>query len=188
MKRPAPSTSCVKVSCYTRPSLPLMIPCRRCSGCQNHGRKVRADPENLGSKSLHLWYPTYSHLFAFPAVTCFNGRLSQSQVRSPGSPQDAVSFPTAPTSPTISETDTNDSDALTVVNPPALISKFEMKYWYHGISSNPPELLWRSDLETQPFPNPRAWSSLLQNLQKDCPRCLQLRRSTPHGILSLLRS
>jgi hypothetical protein len=55
-------------------------------------------------------------------------------------------FPASPTSSTISEADTlysqlsNDSEALTVVSP-ALISKFEMTYWYHGISGNPPKLM-----------------------------------------------
>lgn len=37
---------------------------------------------------------------------------------------------------------------------PDLISKCEMKSWYHGISGNPPKLMWRSDLETNPFPIP----------------------------------
>ncbi len=77
-------------------------------------------------------------------------------------PQDAVgspASPTFPTSPTISEAETlysqlsNDSDALTVVTPD-LISKYEMHFWYHGISGNPPKLLWRSDIETNPFAIP----------------------------------
>lgn len=36
----------------------------------------------------------------------------------------------------------------------ALISKFEMKYWYRGISGNPPELMWRSEFDSNPFPIP----------------------------------
>ena len=61
--------------------------------------------------------------------------------------------------PPLSEAETlylelsNDSDAPTVVAPD-LISKYEMNFWYHGISSNPPQLMWRSDLETNPFPIP----------------------------------
>ncbi|PPR03819.1 hypothetical protein CVT26_000995 [Gymnopilus dilepis] len=45
------------------------------------------------------------------------------------------------------------SDAFTAINPD-LISKYESKFWYHGISSYPPDLLWRSDLETNPIPHP----------------------------------
>ncbi len=29
-----------------------------------------------------------------------------------------------------------------------------MNFWYHGLSGNPPKLMWRSDLETNPFPIP----------------------------------
>ena len=66
--------------------------------------------------------------------------------------------PTSPASPTISEAETlysqlsNDLDALTVA--PDLISKYEKNFWYHGISGDPPKLMWRSDLETNPFPIP----------------------------------
>jgi hypothetical protein len=71
-------------------------------------------------------------------------------------PQDATQ---PPTSSTISEAEalyselSNDSDARTIVAPD-LISKYEMNFWYHGISSDPPKLMWRSDLETNPFPIP----------------------------------
>ena len=47
----------------------------------------------------------------------------------------------------------NDSDARTIVAPD-LISKYEMNFWYHGVSGNPPKLMWRSDLKTNPFPIP----------------------------------
>jgi hypothetical protein len=86
--------------------------------------------------------------------------------------------PTFPTSPTISEADTlysqlsNDSDALTVVAP-ALISKFEMTYWYHGISGDPPKLMWRSDLETNPFPIPALGDRFFKIPQK-----------TSHGVFN----
>jgi hypothetical protein len=81
-------------------------------------------------------------------------------VRAP--PQDATqppASPTSPTSPALSKAETlyselsNDSDARTVVAPD-LISKYEMNFWYHGVSGNPPKLMWRSDLETNPFPIP----------------------------------
>ena len=64
-----------------------------------------------------------------------------------------------PASPTLSKSEalyselSNDSDARTVVAP-NLISKYEENFWYHGISGNPPKLMWRSDLETNPFPVP----------------------------------
>ncbi|KAF8973546.1 hypothetical protein BDZ97DRAFT_1912033 [Flammula alnicola] len=125
--------------------------------------KVRADPVNLGTVTCFM-------------VDCLNRRYS---AQAP--PQDAVGSPTSPTfptSPTISEADTlysqlsNDSDALTVI-PPALISKFEMKYWYHGISGNPPELMWRSDLEANPFPIPALGA-----------RFFKIPKKTAHGVFN----
>lgn len=46
----------------------------------------------------------------------------------------------------------NDPDARTVVARD-LLSKYEMNFWY-GLSEDPPQLLWRSDVETNPFPVP----------------------------------
>ncbi|KAF8494846.1 hypothetical protein F5888DRAFT_1795001 [Russula emetica] len=126
--------------------------------------KVRADPVHLGTVTCFM-------------VDCLNRRYS---TQAP--PQDAVGSPTSPTSPTfptsptISEADTlysqlsNDSDALTVVAP-ALISKFEMHYWYHGISGNPPKLMWRSDLEANPFPIPAPGA-----------RFFKIPNKTAHGV------
>ena len=77
---------------------------------------------------------------------------SQDATQSPDSP-------ISPTSPTLSDAEilfsqlSNDSDAYAVVAP-YLISKYEMNFWYHGISDNPPKLMYRSDLETNPFPIP----------------------------------
>lgn len=44
------------------------------------------------------------------------------------------------------------------VTAPNLISPYEKKFYYHGISADPPPLLWRSDISTRPFstPEPRA--------------------------------
>ncbi|KAH8976621.1 hypothetical protein EDB86DRAFT_2839786 [Lactarius hatsudake] len=120
--------------------------------------KVRADPVRLGTVTCFM-------------VDCLNRRYS---AQAP--PQDAVDSPTSPTSLTISEADTlysqlsNDSDALTVVAP-ALISKFEMHYWYHGISGNPPKLMWRSDLEANPFPIPAPGA-----------RFFKIPNKTAHGV------
>ena len=64
-----------------------------------------------------------------------------------------------PTSPIFSEYErlyselSIDLDAHTVVAPD-LISKYEMNFWYHGLSDDPPQLMWRSDFETRPFPIP----------------------------------
>ncbi|PPR01659.1 hypothetical protein CVT24_001553 [Panaeolus cyanescens] len=68
-------------------------------------------------------------------------------------PQDAPVFPTVSQADTLLSQLSNDSSALTIVAPD-LVSKFESNFWYHGISSNPPQLLWRSDLETNPFRHP----------------------------------
>jgi len=65
--------------------------------------------------------------------------------------------PTPPTSPALSDTETlwselsGNSDALTVVAPD-MVSKYEMHFYYHGIGDF--QLMWRSDLETNPFPIP----------------------------------
>jgi hypothetical protein len=60
------------------------------------------------------------------------------------------------TSPTLSDAPTLfsqisiASDATVVA--PHLISEFERVHYWHGISMDPPELLYRSDLESNPFP------------------------------------
>lgn len=79
--------------------------------------------------------------------------------QSPISPSSA----TLPTSPTLSNPETlysamsDDSDAHIVISP-HLITKFERQFYYNGVSANPPELLYRSDLETNKFyvPTPGA--------------------------------
>ncbi|KII88088.1 hypothetical protein PLICRDRAFT_698552 [Plicaturopsis crispa FD-325 SS-3] len=125
--------------------------------------KVRADPTNLGSSTCFM-------------IDCVNRRYSAQDP-----PQDTVASPTlpaSPASPTFSEADTlysqlsNDSEALTVVSP-ALISKFEMTYWYYGISGNPPKLMWRSDFESNPFPLPALGAHSFKIPQK-----------TAHGVFN----
>ena len=56
----------------------------------------------------------------------------------------------------------NDSDTFRTVVAPDLISKYEMNFWYHGVSGDPPKLLWRSDLETNPFPTPPAGANFFK--------------------------
>lgn len=79
----------------------------------------------------------------------------------PGHSSTSPTSPSFPVSPVLSDAETlfsqlsNNSSALTVV-PPDLISQFEINFWYHGISGNPPKLLWRSDFETNEFPLPKV--------------------------------
>ncbi|KAI0640611.1 hypothetical protein C8Q79DRAFT_995545 [Trametes meyenii] len=37
-----------------------------------------------------------------------------------------------------------------------------MNFWYHGISGDPPKLMWRSDIETNPFPVPPPGTNFFQ--------------------------
>ncbi|RDX44158.1 hypothetical protein OH76DRAFT_1559897 [Lentinus brumalis] len=46
------------------------------------------------------------------------------------------------------------ANTFTVVAP-ALVSQFEAKYYWNGISDEPPELFYRSDLDSNPFPHPK---------------------------------
>lgn len=125
--------------------------------------KVKADPIHLGT------------------VTCFMVDCLKRRYTVQASPQDATQSPASPTSPvsaTLSQAETvypelrSDSDAHTVVAP-NLISKFEMKYWYHGISGDPPKLLWRSDLKSNPFPNPPPGA-----------RFFKIPTKTAHGVFN----
>ncbi|KAI0674586.1 hypothetical protein C8Q78DRAFT_1076207 [Trametes maxima] len=103
-------------------------------------------------------------------MTCFMIECVKEQHEVPArrqnpAPQPPVppSSPTFPASPTFSDPEivysrmSTESDAHTVVAP-HLITKFERQFYYHGISGNPPELLYRSDLENNAFyvPTPGA--------------------------------
>ena len=67
----------------------------------------------------------------------------------------AVRPPTSSASPASStEPMSNDDPDFHTVIAPDLLSKYEMNFWYHGLSDEPPKLMWRSDLETNPFPTP----------------------------------
>ena len=104
-------------------------------------------------------------LRAFSAVNCFQVDLLRRTYSAEPSAQESAGSPTSPTSqpfptsPGVSEADTvfsqftSYSEAMTVVAPD-LVSPYEMRFFYNGISSDPPRLLWRSDLETNPFPVP----------------------------------
>ena len=66
----------------------------------------------------------------------------------------------SPASPTVSETSTAFSalsvDSTATVENPTLISEYERITYFHGTSLNPPGLLYRSDLVTNPFPLPKG--------------------------------
>ncbi|KAH9003910.1 hypothetical protein EDB84DRAFT_1573226, partial [Lactarius hengduanensis] len=108
--------------------------------------KVRADPVHLGTVTCFM-------------VDCLNRRYS---AQAP--PQDAQ----RPIPSTRSSVTTQTPSPVVA---PALISKFEMHYWYHGISSNPPKLMWRSDLEANPFPIPAPGA-----------RFFKIPNKTVHGV------
>ena len=44
-----------------------------------------------------------------------------------------------------------DTHTIVILN---LILKYEINFYYHGVSGDPPKLLWHSDVETNPFPVP----------------------------------
>ncbi|KAL1725483.1 hypothetical protein EV714DRAFT_277480 [Schizophyllum commune] len=85
--------------------------------------------------------------------------LGQVTVFMAAAPQVAADPPASSTS-TVSDADTlfsrysSNSLAFTVVTPD-LISKYESDFYHHGLSGCPPPLLWRSDLEDNPFTAPR---------------------------------
>jgi hypothetical protein len=54
-----------------------------------------------------------------------------------------------------------------------MISEYEKNFYYHGISGDPPKLLWRSNLESDPFPIPPAGTNFYNIPQK-----------TAHGVFN----
>lgn len=130
--------------------------------------RVRASPEYLGSEYFHR--PLDCQLFRpFDlAVTCFMvDCLRRSTIQAE-----------VPASPTLEDPETlfsrisDESDPYTAV-PPDLVSPYEKKFWYHGISTDPPQLMWRSNIETDPFliPTPGA-------------RFSEIPRKTVHGVFN----
>ncbi|KAI6143453.1 hypothetical protein BKA82DRAFT_4186199 [Pisolithus tinctorius] len=115
-------------------------------GVRDKVQRVRADPVHLGSVNCFQ-------------VECLRRKYSAQPPAQGGTVPTSPTSQSFPTSPIVSEAGTlfsqlsNNSDALTVVAPD-LISQFEINFWYHGISSSPPKLLWRSDFKTNPFAIP----------------------------------
>lgn len=58
-------------------------------------------------------------------------------------------------------------------SPPDLISEYDMNFYYHGISGNPPKLLWRSNLESDPFLTPPPGTNFYK-----------IPRKTAHGVFN----
>ncbi|KAJ3721435.1 hypothetical protein DFJ43DRAFT_685756 [Lentinula guzmanii] len=104
-------------------------------GIKSLVEKIKANPVYLGN------------------VTCFMVDVTKRKYAAQAQP------PASPISTTVNEAEmlyselSNDPTALTVIVP-ELISQYERNFYYHGVSGNPPKLLWRSDLETNPFPIP----------------------------------
>ena len=65
-----------------------------------------------------------------------------------------------PASP-LSTASTAATTLSTTAVEPDLVSPFEKTHFYHGISNDPPELLYRSDLDTNPFVIPEGGPSAL---------------------------
>ena len=113
-------------------------------------------------------------------MTCFAAECLRRDAAKAARQDDATDQPHSPTSPTsptpptltvFSQLSTN-SDARTVVAPDS-ISEYEMNFYYHGISGNPPKLLWRSDLESNPFPIPPVGTNFYK-----------IPKKTPQGVFN----
>ncbi|KAF7308528.1 hypothetical protein HMN09_00701900 [Mycena chlorophos] len=115
-------------------------------GVRKRVERVLSDPKYLGGTDIFLGFQA--------------SRSSWSSARSAGTRArpPPLRLPTPPTS-TASDADTlfsrysSNSLAFTVVTPD-LITKYESDFYYNGLSGSPPPLLWRSDLEENPFPAP----------------------------------
>ncbi|QRV83145.1 transmembrane protein [Ceratobasidium sp. AG-Ba] len=99
---------------------------------------VRAHPELLSGKSLDL-------SMRFLTALCLELTLLMLECQNLASrrPDDPPHW--APFSQISSASDPVD---------PHLVSEFERIHYWHGISLDPPELLYRSDLESNPYPVP----------------------------------
>ena len=75
----------------------------------------------------------------------------------------------------------NDGSDVYNIVAPHLISKYERKWWYRGISTNPPELMWRSDLEVNPFPT-RPPGARFFNIPVKTVHSLSTASSTRHSM------
>ena len=161
--------------------------------------RVKANPDHLGSKSFFLCIifdalqsPAFPLPLLFSGMTCFMLDVFKNKYSMRAPPQDAPQTHASPTSP-ISSTScpihavetrhsqhSDGSDVHSIVAP-NLISKYEMKFWYYGISTNPPELMWRSDVEVNPFPT-RPPGARFFNIPVKTVHSLSTASSTRHSM------
>ena len=111
---------------------------------------TRVNPKLLGGESLSFFPPLLSYL-----PLCLGLTLFMLECQSLSAQQDFLKYPTSPTlsdASTLFSQITIASDATFA--PSHLVSEYERTHYYHGISMDPPELLYRSDLDSNPFPVP----------------------------------
>lgn len=60
----------------------------------------------------------------------------------------------------------NTSSYATTVVPPDLISQYEINSYYHGVSKDPPKLMWRSDFDVTPFRMPKVGERFFKPYRK----------------------
>lgn len=98
-------------------------------------------------------------------VNCFQVELLRGEydakASAHGAPQASPTSPTFRGSPVLRDADTlfsqpSASSTATTVVALDLISQYESNFYYRGLSEDPPKLMWRSDLDTNPFPMPEA--------------------------------
>ena len=145
---------CARLSLAYRP------PCRRFGFRQTDGQDYEGKPQTFRGRVSQF-------LSAFLPLTTFCLDLTLFMLESQGlsAQQEALKIPT---SPTLSDPSRPTSQPGTSSGakpaPPQLISEFERVHYWNGISMDPPELLYRSDLKSNPFPVPppgtTRWSEL----------------------------
>ena len=91
-----------------------------------------------------------------------------------------TSYPTLSDTPTLVSQRSISSDASMIIGPDG-ISDFERVHYWHGISPDPPELLYRSDLKSNPFPISSLGLGGLHFLSR-LPMESSTQRSTECGI------
>lgn len=91
-------------------------------------------------------------------MTCFEVDLLKRKAER--GPENVPTSPRSDTS-TIDWRLSNTSDVHTVIAP-HLISEYERRFYYHGVSYDPPELMYRSDFETNTYPIPPPGANFFQ--------------------------
>lgn len=106
-------------------------------------------PELLAGKSLRPHFKIIPLTILYLGMTIY---MFQCQTLAS---HHVLGHPTSPVSPTRSILPKpNFPETYYQVVTPNLVSEFEKIHFWHGVSANPPELVYRSDHETNPFPVP----------------------------------